>query len=227
MRLCLLEPPAFRADSNRQRPIGFCRRQSGRAFGNAEDRGVGIRLLLVLMVALPLAVAAKEVYRWKNAEGNWVYSDSPHPGAQKMELGEPTVIQSHTPTPPPSTSNDNNGGKQQHTAYQSVALASPTDGQNIHSAPGRVPIAVETKPPLQDGDRVQAVVDGSPKGPAQASAAFDIDGVNRGTHKIGARILDAQGKVLVTTDTVTVYMHQPSVINKGRTTTNPGHPVVR
>ena len=187
---------------------------------------MGKRLLLVLMVALPLAVMAKEVYRWKNDEGNWVYSDSPHPGAQKMELGEPTVIQRDTPTPTPSTPSAS-AGKQQHTAYQSVTLAAPTDGQNIHSAPGRVPIAVETKPPLQDGDRVQALVDGSPKGPAQASAAFDIDGVSRGTHQIGARILDAQGNALVTTEAVTIYMHQPSVINKGRTNNNPGHPVVR
>lgn len=188
------------------------------------------RLLFVLAVILPLVVTAKEVYRWKNAEGNWVYSDSPHSGAEKIQLGEPTVIQSQEPATQPSQSSTQNGSAGNpgaHRPYQSVSLASPTDGQSIHSAPGRVPIAVETKPPLQAGDRVQAMVDGSPAGPPQASSSFDIDGVNRGTHQIGARILDAKGEVLVTTDTVTVYMHQPSVLLKGRTGNKPGQPVVR
>lgn len=74
---------------------------------------------LIAIAALTLlgstAFAAGEVYRWKDANGVWHYSDQPRPGAEVMRGGYTTGTTTapstpatpvQTPTPAPATSND-------------------------------------------------------------------------------------------------------------------------
>jgi len=41
-------------------------------------------LLMLLALSLPLATQAADIYRYKDAAGNWQYSDKPVPGAQRV-----------------------------------------------------------------------------------------------------------------------------------------------
>lgn len=41
-------------------------------------------LLMLLALGLPLGAHAADIYRYKDAAGNWQYSDKPVPGAQRV-----------------------------------------------------------------------------------------------------------------------------------------------
>jgi hypothetical protein len=41
-------------------------------------------LLMLLALVLPLSAQAGDIYRYKDAAGNWQYSDKPVPGAQRV-----------------------------------------------------------------------------------------------------------------------------------------------
>ena len=41
-------------------------------------------LLILLALGLPLAAQTGDIYRYKDASGNWQYSDKPMPGAQRV-----------------------------------------------------------------------------------------------------------------------------------------------
>lgn len=61
------------------------------------------KMLIATVVSLLAATAghaAGEVYGWKDANGNWHYSDQPMPGAKLMK-GAPQTMPSATPTPAP------------------------------------------------------------------------------------------------------------------------------
>jgi hypothetical protein len=60
-----------------------------------------ITLIAALLIA-PLAMAADEVYRWKDANGVWHYSDQPQPGAELIKANKRGNSAPPTPPPPPA-----------------------------------------------------------------------------------------------------------------------------
>lgn len=71
-----------------------------------------MRKILCLTAALLVAgtaIAAGEVWRWKDANGTWHYSDQPQPGAELMRRSsgrpsESAPVAAPAPTPPPQSS---------------------------------------------------------------------------------------------------------------------------
>jgi hypothetical protein len=59
-----------------------------------------ITLIAALLIA-PLAMAADEIYRWKDANGVWHYSDQPQPGAELIRSNKRGNSAPATPPPPP------------------------------------------------------------------------------------------------------------------------------
>jgi hypothetical protein len=60
-------------------------------------------------LVLSLLMGAGEVYRWKDANGVYHYSDQPQPGAELIKAGRPagpTPASNVTPPPPPAAANN-------------------------------------------------------------------------------------------------------------------------
>ena len=58
---------------------------------------------------LSLLMGAGEIYRWKDANGVWHYSDQPQPGAELVKTGRlpgPSPAGNPTPPPPPPVANN-------------------------------------------------------------------------------------------------------------------------
>jgi hypothetical protein len=68
-----------------------------------------MRKILTLAVSVLIAssaLAGGDIYRWKDDNGTWHYSDQPHPGAQLVRRGDRAVntdVASTTATPPASS----------------------------------------------------------------------------------------------------------------------------
>lgn len=61
-----------------------------------------VSIALAALLVVPAALAEGEVYRWKDANGVWHYSDQPQPGAELVKkLSTRTSSSNSSPPPPP------------------------------------------------------------------------------------------------------------------------------
>ncbi len=160
------------------------------------------RLALFMLCCLYLLSAHAEVYKWFGSDGAVHFSDQPYPGAEKVEISPVQIV--------PAIRASGRGKAQQSGAaagYDGFAFITPGNEQVIRSNDGTVNISMALEPPLRsgNGDRVTVKLDGvAMRGPAPMS--FKYPGLDRGTHTLQAIVVDANGKQLIQTDTVTFHL---------------------
>lgn len=180
------------------------------------------------IVFIFIAVSAQaEIYRSVDAEGNVVFTDEPIQGAEKIEISPSTVI---SPDPSITTgdaeadeilklSPDEEAVTEPELdavpAYQ-VRIIAPADDESIWVNNGNVTVSMIVEPQLdaERGDLIVLNVDGADIGEAQPSTSFQLTNLSRGTHSVSATIVDSNGAVLTSSDTVTFHLHRTSVLNK-------------
>jgi hypothetical protein len=67
-----------------------------------------ISIAAATLLFAPLLLAEGEVYRWKDANGVWHYSDQPQPGAELVKTGRRNSSSSMPSAPPPPPAAVNN-----------------------------------------------------------------------------------------------------------------------
>ncbi|MCD6048075.1 MAG: uncharacterized protein K0S08_1722 [Gammaproteobacteria bacterium] len=96
--------------------------------------------------------------------------------------------------------------------YSSIEVTSPSDQQTFQNQ-NPIPVSIVVQPPLQNGDKVQLLLDGAPYGPPQASTQLSINGdIPRGTHQVQARIIAANGQSQNVSPAVTFFKQQASIL---------------
>ena len=158
-------------------------------------------LLIALLAAAP-AVAA--TYKWVDKDGKVHYSDKPQPGAEKVELKPLTEIESQPSadsetdaTPPPMVA-ANDG------SYASLRITSPQDQTTLRGGETTITIDAAVEPGLAAGDQIEYLMDGK-------VVPQVVEGIERGSHAISARVLGANGQIKIIADPVTIYFHQSTV----------------
>src|SRR5690625_4124219 len=119
-------------------------------------------LLLLFICAVATPAMATTVYRWVDSNGVVHYSDQPHPGAQKANLGALQVIQFHTPATeaPPLETHE---GKVRAPHYK-VTILAPANGTTLRPGNQQVHVRVKVVPALGPTARLQYSFDGKPLG---------------------------------------------------------------
>ena len=164
-------------------------------------------LLVALLVLASGAGEAAKVYKWTDKQGNVIYSDSPRPGAEVIELPtEPAGIgpvPGRAPAPRPPVPGP---------AYGALIMASPSQGQIIEDSGGWVNISLAVEPPLRvsEGDAIRLKLDGQTLDPRYTGSEIAIPSVPRGTHTVQAEVVNPAGNVLITSASVTFHVHEPS-----------------
>jgi hypothetical protein len=164
-------------------------------------------VLLVLAAALP--AMATTVYRWVDSHGVVHYSDQPHPGAVRVNLGTPQTIHFKTPSTEPGETPIQNAPKERQE-YR-VTILAPADGTTLRPAKHEVRARIKVSPPLGARALLQYSLDGSPLGKPTAATEVLIKKVYRGTHNLSATVLAANG-ASAGSATSTFYVHQHSVL---------------
>ncbi len=171
------------------------------------------RLLKISTVALlAIALAAGGVfaapYKWVDKDGNVHYSDKPPPGNVKAEQVELKPLTEVTSQPVPVSSDSSDPAAPAATAdpdgYDSFRITSPADQTTLRDPSATITIGTSLSPGLREGDHIEFTLDGK-------VVASPIEGLERGTHHIGARVLSASGGLRIAASDVTVYLHQTSV----------------
>ena len=171
------------------------------------------RLPLLLLALATVFAAQAEVYRWKDAQGNVVFSDTPHAGAEIINIGPTTVIpgapvKNEVAEPQVTTE------AQAPVSYESIAVLAPGEDENLRDQQS-IAVDVALSPELQItfGHRLQLFMDGAPLGAPSQSAHFVLPGTARGTHQLAAAVLDQAGAELIRSTATVFHLHKSSVVD--------------
>jgi hypothetical protein len=170
------------------------------------------RLVLLLLLLSLCATAPAEVYRWKDADGNVIFSDTPHDGAEIIELGPTTVVPGEPPATDTNAAPETADAVAQPTSYASIAVIAPADDETLRDQQS-VAVDVVTEPGLMTtfGHRVQLYVNGVPFGAATDSPHFVLSDLARGSHQLAAAVLDAQGNELIRSTATVFHLRKNTV----------------
>jgi hypothetical protein len=176
---------------------------------------LGIALVMAFVISKPAASdPAAPVYKVVDDQGNVTYTDTPVAETATNEIVLPAInpISSPIPASIPSTAEspdplDAESAKA-FAGYSSVVLAAPLDGSLVHFDQPNLLVQLALTPQLEAGHLVQFYVDGSPYGKAIPGISLSIGGLERGSHRISARVLSSQGAVLAITKPVTVHVQR-------------------
>jgi len=166
------------------------------------------RTLLLAALLASQAVAA-EVYRWVDEDGTVHFGDQPPPGAEKVELPPPST---YTPPPlPPIQSRPQ--APAEAPAYSALRILQPQDRATIRDNAGNFEVSFATEPGLKSqlGHQYRVLLDGRPVARISAGS-YRFENLDRGEHRIQVQVVDPQGRVLIESEPVTVYLHRQSAL---------------
>lgn len=166
-------------------------------------------IMLISALCMGGAVLA-DVYRWVDEAGNPVFTDTPVEGAEKLELGEPTIVPAQVVPRRTERLSPEQESEEESAGYKALSIASPSDGATIRNVRD-IPVGVRLEPGLRAGHKIQFLLDGSDHGEPVAGTSTVLSDIDRGEHQVGATLIDEQGEVLLNADPVTIYLHQTHI----------------
>jgi hypothetical protein len=175
------------------------------------------RILVLASCLLAFASQAqqstKELWTWRDANGVVHFSDTPGPGAKRVDL----VV-----TGPPS-----GGATQQPAAtaravvqppvapgvtYSLLEISQPENDASFFDADATVAVRIRSEPALAEGDTLRLFLDGIRVEGADNSFDYTFENLDRGSHSIMAMIRDARGNEKIRSQPVVFHMKQNTII---------------
>jgi Domain of unknown function (DUF4124) len=169
--------------------------------------------LLLAGLAISLAAASQEIYRWVDKDGQVHYSDQP--GASNAELI--TVIEPNAYDAADAAANQSGGGdtgdandsEPAVSPYDSLSITTPTPDQVFFGADATVTASVELSGTLRADHSVVFFLNGNRHVAQGLSTEFAS--LARGTYFLRATILDQSGEPVITSQQTTFHVRQPSI----------------
>ncbi len=171
------------------------------------------RLLITLLSCLPLLLSAGEFYKWVDEQGVTHY-DARKPNHEAEVVTTIDTAPSSSQRTYPSWNNDHDEGEEERApGYRKFSIAKPEQDETIRNTEGVVNVSLFLSPGLRDEDRIVVTLDGQPLPEKLQSTQFSLKDIPRGTHRLKAKIVDAQGKTLISTGTVSFHLRQHSILH--------------
>jgi hypothetical protein len=161
-------------------------------------------ILIITLLSCNAFATSTKIYVWRSDDGVLVFSDSPKPGAEEVEIKEPNSMSSI------DTSVLDLTPKVIKDDYQ-IQIDQPTMNATIRDNTGSVYVAGRIKPIFKKGLKIQLYLDGKSYAPPQLHSIFVLRNIDRGEHAIKMKLLNEQGKVIALSKPITFYMHRASV----------------
>ncbi len=173
-----------------------------------------MKAVLFLALSLFAICANAELFKWKDADGNIIFSDQPPQGSDKAESKIKPETLPHINTVPaldltksrvtePTKSDGNK------VNYKNFAIVSPLHDAELRENSGKIQINIQIEPDnfYERGHQLVIYMDGIEvyKG---ANTSVLLDNVDRGTHIIKASIVNNRGFVLRETRPTTFTLHR-------------------
>ena len=162
-------------------------------------------LLILVGLALCVGVLAQDrVYKRVNPDGSVEYSDQPTQGAEVMKVPKGSTFT--MPATPSSTAAPADSTAEEASAsYDSLEITQPMNDKTIRSNEGKLTALARVTPELDSNHRFRWNMDGDIV-PDVNSPELRLNNINRGSHTLQAEIVDADGKVIISSETITFHL---------------------
>ncbi len=160
-------------------------------------------IALLSLIALP--GFSTTVYKKVKEDGTIIFSDQPFDDAQKIEV-DPVPVMNIAPVKLPETSSE----PQQETPsdYKTLAITQPAMDESFVNNGGNVTVNLQIEPPLFPAHKVQLLMNGAVKVSPGTSTSFNFSNLNRGSYTIQAQILDQNGKLIKSSQSITFHVRR-------------------
>jgi len=176
-----------------------------------------LRFVLLPFLFHALAVEAA-VYKWIDDEGVTHFGDLP-PGEVSADPVQLPQLQTYSaPAQPPAVEEAGrsegqiDGAGLPAAGYKQVSVVAPLPDATVRSNTQQVMVQVAVEPGLRPGHMLAVILDGKPVGEPTPATQIELQGVVRGQHSIRVEIVDASGEILKTSEPVSFYLRQASVL---------------
>ncbi|WP_305407302.1 DUF4124 domain-containing protein [Photobacterium leiognathi] len=170
-------------------------------------------VLITLIWTAASSAQASTIYSWTDENGVVHFTDQPQtPDATAYPLSVTEVsgnIEQTADTIAAQTT-DVAVVKEPAKTITTVSLVSPMHEQTIRNNEGIINIHAVTNSKLNNQTQAQLVLDGVVKGAPQTELTWTLDNVDRGSHQLQIQLVKG-GKVIASSDSITVYLHRATV----------------
>lgn len=181
-------------------------------------RSISTALLLFLLGVVVTMNSTAEVYKRVSPDGSVEFTDVPGSGKEEPVKLAPMSTFKATPTTPTRSPGSRPTPSSKYTLLK---ITSPAHNTSIRDNAGNLSINVSVSPALRAGHKLVLLIDGSAKAEGQ-SGQFKLTNIDRGTHTLQAKVIDAANKPLISSKTVTIHLQRFSVLRNRANTPNPG-----
>ena len=153
--------------------------------------------IVILSVFFSATLMAATVYKTVDENGNVVFTDKSSDDAEQIQLDDLQTIKNpntrtYRPLPPkpePMTESD---------FYQEFSIITPIVGEAYRNNAGNFTISFSLRPGLETGHRVLIMLNGKEVS-GETALSVSLTGQERGMHSITAKVVNNQGKTLIST----------------------------
>ncbi len=168
----------------------------------------------LLICLLPAVALAQIMYESKDKEGP-VFSDTPSPGAQPVDLPPANVID--TPTLAQEQPQSAAPG------YTAFTIFSPQDQGTLHTNTGEFQVILSLTPALISGNAISVSLDGKQLPTLRYSLQFNITSdewqsaaTDNVLHQLQVAVVDDSGNPLISANPVQFYVHRAFIRRQER-----------
>ncbi len=164
-----------------------------------------MKILSIILMTIAVMSAHAELFKWKDAEGNIIYSDQPPPGKEKSEAKVeketlPQIIAVPAEQPTSISSSSSPKEKISYNKVKSLVITEPKHDEALRENSGNVSINVRVDPInfAENGSILAIYMDGKEvaKGPETSVQLLNVD---RGTHTLKVELINSAGNVILAT----------------------------
>ena len=172
-----------------------------------------MRIPLILAgLALSLAAASQEIYRWVDKNGVVHYSDQPgSPNAELIDVIEPNAYEAQDAAAAANASRRSAAEPDaaDESPYSSLSISSPATDEVFFGADAVVNVSADLQGTLRPDDTLVFFLNGNRTD--ADGLGTEYAGLARGSYVLRASVLDASGKPVITSPQVTFHVRQPSI----------------
>ena len=171
------------------------------------------RIASFLLLGVALAASAADIWRWRDADGVVHYSDTPVPGAELVKVGGspppadvavPETAVAEAPAEAPA---------RPPVRYTRCAVTQPPNDES-YFAVDSVSVSLAVEPYLQQGHRIEVLVNGAPNAEwPEAAVNHSLTGLFRGSYALTVRVVDANGRAVCSGPVSNFHIRQPSILS--------------